>query len=201
MDQVAKTYAECKSYKDSGKVTTVYKSADGNRSEVKPFTTAFSRPDRFRFSFHVQGDSQSRYVVWQNGNEVRTWWDVTSQNERPSSLSMGLAGATGVSSGSAHTIPTLLLPREVSGRKITDVTGMKRIDDAEINGSSCSRIEGKFAGSPITIWIDKKTSLIRRIDQTTKFDDFMTEETTLYDPVIDEKLDNKLLEFDAPDGQ
>ena len=51
LDHVAKTYADCKSYRDSGVVKTVFVQQDGNRTEEKSFTTAFVRPDRYRFEF------------------------------------------------------------------------------------------------------------------------------------------------------
>ena len=45
LDRMAKTYAECKSYHDSGLVKTVFIQAAGKRTVEKPFTTAFVRPD------------------------------------------------------------------------------------------------------------------------------------------------------------
>ncbi|MGH7731561.1 MAG: hypothetical protein ACRENJ_09980 [Candidatus Eiseniibacteriota bacterium] len=47
---MAKAYGECTSYYDSGVVRLVFVTADGNFTEEKPFTTAFVRPDRFRFT-------------------------------------------------------------------------------------------------------------------------------------------------------
>jgi hypothetical protein len=50
----------------------------------------------------------------------------------------------------------------------------------------------------MTLWIDKKTFLVRRIDTQTKFGYFRTEKTTTYDPVIDGEITDKMLEFDPP---
>src|SRR5713226_836535 len=72
LDRMAKAYSGCKSYYDSGVVKTVFVHADRNRTVEKPFTTAFVRPDRFRFEFksnEVDGQER-RYIVWRKGKEV-----------------------------------------------------------------------------------------------------------------------------------
>jgi len=200
LDRMAKAYAGCKSYHDSGVVKTVFVQADGNRTVEKPFTTAFVRPDRFRFEYKEKdgGGPERRYIVWRKGKEVQTWWDVKPGVEKPESLNLALAGPTGVSGESAHTVPALLLPKEVEGRRLTDMTEAKRIADAKLQKVDCFRIEGKFAGRPTTLWIDQKKFLVRRIDAQMKFDDFRTETTTTYDPAIDEAVPDKKLEFDPP---
>ena len=200
LDRMAKAYAGCKSYHDSGVVKTVFVQADGNRTVEKPFTTAFVRPDRFRFEYKEKdgGGPERRYIVWRNGKDVQTWWDVKQGVEKPKSLALALAGATGVSGSSAHTVPALLLAKEVEGRRLMDMTEAKRVEDAKLDKVDCFRIEGKFAGSPTTLWIDQKKFLVRRIDAQKKFDDFRTETTTTYDPAIDEEIPEKKLEFDPP---
>jgi outer membrane lipoprotein-sorting protein len=87
-----------------------------------------------------------------------------------------------------------LLPRS-GARGRPAVTEVK---DAKLDKVDCFRIEGMFGGSPTTLWIDQKTFLVRRIDAQKKFNNFRTEETTTYDPVIDEEIPDKKLEFDPP---
>jgi outer membrane lipoprotein-sorting protein len=199
LDRMAKVYAGCKSYRDSGVVKTVFIQDANNHTVEKPFTTAFVRPDRFRFEYKEKQDGQERrYLVWRKGKEVQTWWDIKPGIEKPESLDLALAGATGVSGVSAHTVPALLLPNEVGGRRLTDMTGAKRIEDAKLDKVDCFRIEGKYADSPMTLWIDKKTFLVRRIDSQQKFGNFRTEATTTYDPVTDDEIPDKKLEFDPP---
>jgi len=199
LDRMAKVYAGCKLYRDTGVVKTVFVQATGNWTVEKPFKTAFVRPDRFRFEYtEERGGRDQRYIVWRKGKDVQTWWDGKPGVEKASSLELALAGAAGVSGGSAHTIPALLLPKDVSGRRLTDLTEAKRAEDAKIDKVDCLRIEGKFGDAPMTLWIDKKKFLVRRIDSKKKFDNFSTEETTTYDPVIDDEIPDKALEFDPP---
>jgi outer membrane lipoprotein-sorting protein len=201
LDRMAKAYANCKSYRDSGVVKTVYIEATGNLTEEKPFATAFVRPDRFRFEYKEKQDfgREHRYIVWRKGKDVQTWWDIKPGVEKPNSLGLALSAATGVSGGSARTVPALLLPKEIEGRRLTDMTEAKRVEDAKLDKVDCFRLEGKFVDLPTTIWIDTKTFLVRRIDAQMKFDTFRAVETTNYDPAVAEEISDKQLAFDPPE--
>src|SRR5437879_6027503 len=48
LEKMAATYATCKSYRDSGVVTNFF---TRDHIDVKPFRTAFVRPDQFRFEY------------------------------------------------------------------------------------------------------------------------------------------------------
>jgi thiol-disulfide isomerase/thioredoxin len=66
---------------------------------------------------------------------------------------------------------------------------------------SCFKIQG--AGprdKPITLWIDKRSHLIRKIFSSSKFDDFRTETTTTYDPLFNVEVLADDLKFDPPVG-
>jgi hypothetical protein len=130
LDKMATAYATCKSYHDSGVVTNDFGPHTAGdhyprHVVVKPFRTAFVRPDQFRFEYDDPTPDKA-YIVWANADEVRTWWYIKPGVKKPSSLGNGLAGATGVSSGSAHTIPVLLLPDRLTGAKLTAMTDLTR---------------------------------------------------------------------------
>jgi RNA polymerase sigma factor (sigma-70 family) len=203
VERMAKTYADCKSYRDSGMVKTLFVGPVGNRTVEKPFTTAFVRPDRFRFDYkEMIGDEEKRFLIQAKAKEVRTWWDVKPGVEKPESLALALGGAAGVSSLSSLNIPQLLLPDKM-GRSRLVLAEPKRAEDAKLGKVDCFRVEGKFGANPmrrqrLLLWIDKKTYLVRQIDEQALFDDFRTEQTTTYDPTIDGKIADKLLEFDPP---
>ncbi len=198
IDRMAKAYADCGSYQDSGVVKTEFIGGI-NFTNEKTFETAFVRHGRFRFEYRGEMfNPQSRYIIWSNGREVRTWWDVKPGVAKAKSLDMAVAAATGVSGGSAHTIPRLLLPDEVTGRSLTAITGRKRVEDGKLGKAECFRIEGKFGNDSTTLWIDKQSYLLRRIDEQTKLENCRTEQTTTYDPEINVTIADKLLEFRAP---
>jgi hypothetical protein len=198
---MSKAYSGCRSYRDSGVVKTTFFGRNRNWTDEKPFRTAFIRPDRFRYEFTEKMHDigiRHRYIIWQNGKEIETWWDIKPGVEKPGSLGLALAAATGVSGGSAYIVPSLLLPAETKGSLLARMMGAKRDDDVVFNGASCFKIEGTLATEAVVVWIEKKSFLLLRIDQQKQFPDFRTEQTTTYEPVIDEAIPDKLLQFDAP---
>jgi outer membrane lipoprotein-sorting protein len=196
--RAVKTYANVTTYRDAVVVRIVYIEGGGRRTEERLFKTAFVRPDRFRFEYTESNPlgRVRRYVVWQHGPDVRKWWDVEPTVETLPSLETGLAGATGVSGGSAHTVPRLLLPSSVTGRSLGDMTEVKRLSDAECGGDTCARVVGIYAGSQRTLWISLRSFLLRRVEWKTTFPDFRTESTITYEPVADEPIPAESLAFD-----
>jgi len=197
LDRMAKVYANCKSYRDSGVVNTLFIDARGNRTVEKLFTTAFIRPDRFRFEYKEKRSwgREPHRVVWRQGEEVQMLADLKPGSEKVESLAMAVARAAGVSSGSAHKIPALLLP-EIGGRRLTDIAEAHRTGDAKIGEADCFRVEGKYADSPVTLWIDQASFLVRRVDMHNDLgNNLRTEETTTYEPVVDGEVTAELLAF------
>ena len=79
------------------------------------------------------------------------------------------------------------------------MTQVKRVEDAKLDKVVCFRIEAKYDfGRSETLWIDQEKFLIWRSDVQDKFDDFRTEQTTTYYPVIDDEIPDMELEFDPP---
>src|SRR5262249_37489466 len=151
------------------------------------FRTAFVRPDRFRFEYEQNGVTQM--IVWRHRRSVRSWCRFMTRKEPgPRSLGMALAGATGVSSVSAHTIPALLLPDQVGGRRLTDATGVERVKDGVQTSLPCFRLRGSYAGDPMMLWIDRQTFLVRKIEVWTDHGGFQTDRVTIYDPAMDAEV-------------
>jgi hypothetical protein len=118
LQRLRATYASARSYADRGVVTTTFHYPSRDRVTHRPFETAFVRPDRFRFELR---DDDERYVVWTERGRVRTAWTIAPGLDPCMNLGLALAGATGVSGGSAHTVPTLLMSDRVRGlRQVGD---------------------------------------------------------------------------------
>jgi outer membrane lipoprotein-sorting protein len=191
LDQMVSVYETCESYHDSGVVTNFF---SPEHIDFKPFRTAFVRPDRFRFEYD-DPDPEKPYIVWGKGDTVCTWWYVTPGVKYPTSLSHGIAGATGVSSGSAHTIPALLLPDRIGGRSMASLTDLTRMPDEAADDTLCFKLQGRFGDQATTLWLGKETYLIRRIVAETK----LAKTTTVYRPEIAKEIPAEELEFNAPD--
>jgi outer membrane lipoprotein-sorting protein len=255
LDRMVNAYAECKSYQDSGQVQTVFIQANGRRTDKKPFATAFLRPDRFRFEYKSikAGGDEARHIIWRQGSDIQTWWDIRPGVERPSSLEFAVSAAQGVSSGASGKIPRLLMPNELGGVYRLGLANIKRISDETLDSVECFRIEGSRQPSrpipkskgldpsqlkatedvvreslkakgvsddiiqkslqavkmaqqspqnaergPQRLWIDKAMFLVRRVDEQTTFENFRTETTTKFYPIINGAVSEQMLEFNSP---
>lgn len=169
----AESYAALRSYSDVGVVET---DVGGDVS----FDTAFVKPDRFRFAWKVGHPfillrfETITAIVRSEGPRTTTWRKV--HHEEPtervdSSLSMAIAGATGVSSGSAYTIATLLMPtlwgREDSSASVLVMSSPRLLADETIDRVSCRHLSGLSRhGDPVDLWIGIDDHLVRRLDTT-----------------------------------
>lgn len=195
LGRVAKVYAGCRSYRDTGLVHSAYVDHGRTTTEEKPFATAFERGGRFRYEF-TDGATGHRFIAWRDGGDVRVRWDVKPGVERPASLDLAIAGAAGISSLSAHTLPALLLP-ELHGNRLTDLQSLKRLDDETLGAVLCYRIEGRQGNRPpMTVWIDRQTFLVRRIDRHQQLPkDVQVDTVTTYEPELDGKIPAEALAF------
>ncbi|MBN9520994.1 hypothetical protein J0H58_21140 [bacterium] len=175
---------------------------------------------------HLDNGPWDRYLVWADGADVRTWWGTTPGVEWPESLDLALAGATGVSGGAAQTVPGLLLPDRDAGRRLTELAELRLLGDESLGGVACYRLAGRFPTdppdpeeearereefirltgrppqraehSPLTLWVDRGTFLLRRIDESVRFETFRTETVTTYEPQVGVRIPEEDLRFDPP---
>ena len=198
LDRMAKAYAECKSYRDSGVIKSVFL-----KNTVSPeftveysFDTAFVRPDRFRFEIKDEDDERS--LIFVNGQDLRAWWDVEPGIQEPESLEIAMSQAIGFTGGDVGRIPGMLMPQRLGGWVDLDLIDPQRIEDGELHNIECFRLEYSFRDEQVTLWIDKQSYLVRRIDERIKDDDVRIERTTTYDPTIDGEITDRMLDFDPP---
>ncbi|OYW01307.1 MAG: hypothetical protein B7X11_04125 [Acidobacteria bacterium 37-65-4] len=215
--RTAQVYAECASYRDTGSVVTTFHTGDGTSTRELSFSTAFVRPDRFHFEYAEEGSSTGapEYVIWRHGGEVRSWWDLRPGVKKEDSLNMALAAATGVSAGSAHTVPSLLMPKEVEGRRLSDLTDAVHKADEPVEGHACFVVEGKIPPPPPkvaekrklprpypilswTVWIDEATYVVRKVEMTLPTSRGDAVEVTTYEPALNAAVPDSALVFNPP---
>jgi len=200
LDRSVESYLGCQSYRDTGLVRTVFFESRRERVVERPFETVFDRSGRFRFEF-AERDMFGRdriYIVWTDGMDVLTWWDVKPGIESKESLSTAIAGATGVSGGSAHRVPTLLMPDRVSGRSLNQMTDLDRHADEIVDSVDCFKMTGNYADRQLTLWIDKSSYLIRRTEMEIEGDGFRAEQATTYDSAIGIDIPAEDFAFEPP---
>ena len=124
--RVADVYSRCRSYKDTGTQSRLLRGVLGGleREVVEEirFTTTFVRPARFRFEFTEADWPNYRYLIWRDAAVVRTYWDLASSIRTSTTLDSALATAAGVSRRASHMVPALLLPNEIRGTRITEMS-------------------------------------------------------------------------------
>jgi hypothetical protein len=216
---MAEVYAECGSYRDRGQVVTRFIHDSNPFTTAQRFVTAFVRPDRFRFEYR---EEDRRYIVWTDGEVVRTWWDVGRRLDEPTSLGLALAGATGVSSGSAHTVPSLLMAPELGEWRLSYLEEVISLGDVRLDDITCYRLQGwdppseanpsadeeflrltgqppeREVAGPLTLWIDRGTFLLRRIEEQVQYETYRTETITTYEPAMGIRIGEGEVRFDPP---
>jgi outer membrane lipoprotein-sorting protein len=196
-------YRALSTYQDDGYV--VVRSKDQSHLQRTSFETRFLRPSYFRFKFssphpypplaHVVTtcvcgfDGQSAYLCTRHyGNPARVQNYVN--------IAMAVAGATGISSGSAHTIAQMLLdglPEHV----FASMENAKLGDREVVEGRACQSVHGRIrqADVDITLFIDPDTMTLRQL--TTRFAEFTSTEVRR-NIRLNEALDKAV--FARPDG-
>jgi hypothetical protein len=199
IDRMQSTYANSRTYRDSGVVEMIF-TGSVNQTIRKPFTTAFVRPDRFRYAFEEKkpGGQDRVFIIHREGESVQAYWTL-QDDLKFESLDRAVAAATGVSNGSAVTVPAMLLPEEITWRRGLRFNQPQRIDDQNFEGADCFRLQDLILSTiPATFWIDKKTMLLKKIYREQQFENFRTRETTVYRPILDAEMSTRSLDFNAP---
>jgi len=157
-------YATAKSYEDVGLVQDI-PSGGSTPEPVNSFKTYFVRPGKFRFEWEDVFPAGERNILWSEGKGVFAYWSWAGL-EKQESLEMAIAGATGVSRGAAHTVPTLLM-KEIGGFRLNELQRLALVREERFEDTDCYVVRGFHPfGFPIDIWIAKSDFLIRRERET-----------------------------------
>lgn len=166
--KMTEAYASMQSYTDRGVVTVRLEDSDETIIETT-FETAFARPNLFRFDWTnhhpANRDVDWRSVVWSDGTATYTHSETDSEPEtmEEESLELAIAGATGVSSGSARTIPRLLMP-EIGGWSLSQLQSPTVVGVETIDGVPCHRVRGQHPRlEQIDVWIGVQDHLVRKV--------------------------------------
>lgn len=201
LSRMKKVYANARTYQDKGLVKVVIRFPEKTHTVKKPFTTAFIRPDRFRYEYKEIKSlvTTSKFVAHLNGQDLNVYWDLDEGASQIETIGDALAAAAGISAGSARTVPTMLLPNKSRFRNaILFFSSPKRAVDAVIDGINCYQIEDPNDYRDLTVWVDKEDFLLRKMYVEKDLKDSRAETTTTYKPILNGEVTDKMLEFDPP---
>jgi VWFA-related protein len=191
LQRVAGVYAGCRSYSDEGNVGI---KAGGFGGSQTHFRTAFVSPERFRFELTIGGNFPA-WVVWKDGDEVRTSGALGVPEYKRSDLDTVLLRMAIFSSGASLTMPELLLPQSLRTSDLFSlITDPTLTGEEKIDGHPAYRIEGRLWDQPIKIWIDRTQYLILKVYRKTSFGGIREQETTVqYKPKLNADIPPEML--------
>ena len=189
LSRMKDVYATCMTYRDEGKVVS------GAGGELT-FATIFARPSQFRYEYKSRSRSDY-YVIWRTEpGDAKSWWTIRRET-RTERLGLAIAGATGVSAATSHTIPTLLMPDELQGGFSLALDNWVDTGPVEetVGGRLCYKLSGHYPlspTSPLTVWIDKETFLVRQV--------FSNSTTVTYSPQLNVPIEPSTFQYQPPLG-
>jgi hypothetical protein len=170
-------YATCQTYRDEGSVVTRVEPltpAHGPSTSRKPFATWFVRPERFRFEYASETigppDEWDRMVILWNQEGVRSTWTIQEGVSVHDSVHAAIGCATGVSAGTAYTVPTLLVPGG-TGRDPLDAREVEYVGRRDLEGRECLLLRRMDRTGSKTLWIGCADHLLHRIEEEKVFDE------------------------------
>ena len=192
-------YRRLHSYRDEGVVLQ-----PDSFPEVR-FKTSFVAPELFRFEFstaHPFPGLRHRVTKHVVGSDGRRAYDFEVRPGRDgvlrivSDVGMAVAGATGISSGAAHTIARLLIP-SVGGLALTDLRDWRADGETVVDGQQCVRLVGIHPrGGAWEIAVDKALGLLRSVAHDIEEDGRQLQIRRSI--TVDDELDDDA--FSVPDG-
>lgn len=168
VERATDAYAGCETYLDTGVVTSVYHTVEGDKTDTQLFSLAFVRGCCLSFEF--KGKSED-LKVWReqmldtDASPARTWQAIPEESEDADMFVLSLAGAIGSTGGGVGVILSMLVPEHLGGSGLQDFEELSRIDNGEIDGVECIRIQGNTgAARPMTAWIHPTSLLVVRFE-------------------------------------
>lgn len=172
LNNMFRVYSRLGSYQDEGLLVTTNDGPTGGTIEKMPFKTSFKRPNLFLFEWTDYTISKlgRTHVIWSNGKESFTYWEPDLY-EKAESLSLAVAGATGITARTVNTVSDLLLPDELGPSTLKGLTKISILGDEVIEGVRCYHLKATAVDEPVELWIGKTDFLLRKFRRETKFSD------------------------------
>ena len=164
LNNVFKVYSRLESYQDEGVLVDTNDEPTGGTIEKMPFKTFFKRPNLFRFEWTDYGITKlgRTKMIWFNGKDAFMYWEP-DRYEKAESLSLAVAGATGISHRAVNTVSDLLMPDELGGSSLARLTKLSLLAEDVVEGVRCYHIKATEGGDPFELWVGKNDFLLRKL--------------------------------------
>lgn len=126
------------------------------------FSIKLARPNLYRVEWESRAPNMvSSGAAWSAGDGNFVTVPGQASPMRPKDMSAALPMATGISGGAAGTIPEIFFGLDNNRLKPGKDAAFK--PDAEIENDPCYAIAEKTGAMGVTVWISKKSKLLRQI--------------------------------------
>ncbi len=162
LGQIQTTYDKMQSYSSVGDITADFSVPGTGRQESHyTFSIKLARPNLYRIKWELRAPYMTvKGAAWSAGDG--NFVSVPGQTSplHPKDMSTALSMATGISGGAASTIPAIFFGMSNGKLKLKDAAFAP---DADIERDACFVITKKRAPIGVTLWISKKSKLLRQI--------------------------------------
>jgi len=201
--RVSSVYASCRSYSDEGETSTIVGLGRAKPAAARPFlehfSTAFVRPDAFRFEFDNGSPQMNRrWIAWKSGRLIERYGTNQVQTA-PVELSDILLGMVTPSHAASLRVPALMMPDLFHGKGLfKSLTDLKLGREEKIDRRRVFKIEARLENESFNIWVDANQFLILQIEQVISLGQMDQYTTTRYRPVLNAEIAADKLAFNAP---
>jgi outer membrane lipoprotein-sorting protein len=215
LKQAREAYQGLGSYSDHAQVLAEMQLPGGPLTrERHEFTTAYRAPRDFVLIFEEDpAAGADRYVLWSDADAVYTWWSATGVTESyPPGTGLSAFGVSAFPTRAAvlQILPLIFADTGLSG-PIVDVASATLDGEEDVDGHPCYRLQGvgrsgyaTGGGETLrrtTLWIDKRSFLVRRVFQDTQEGGLagaIDRQTTTFEPQGNPELGDDDFRFAPP---
>jgi len=191
LEKVASTYESMQTYKSEGKALMDVDTGDTQVSTQTSFSISLKKPNLYLITWGQKDSAMPATTMsgaaWNDGTQPYSYVGLMNAYSKMESDEMALAGAMGVSGGSAFTIPSLFL----AGLK-GFLSPLSRLDDPKIEKTEkigdedCYVISGSSVMSKKeTLWISKSRNLIMKYSRSLETPEKETEVPEMTDEQLE----------------
>jgi outer membrane lipoprotein-sorting protein len=150
------------SYSSVGEITSkVFMPGFGSQEGHYTFSIKLARPNLYRIEWEQHSPNMNTSgTVWSAGAGNFVTVPGQANPMLPKDMSTAFSMATGISGGAAASIPPIFFDLSYNSLKGLDAAFGQ---DADIEGDPCYVITGKTKATGVTMWISRKSKLIRQI--------------------------------------
>jgi len=183
------------SYSDSGTVRTLVTVGGQSRVQMTWFSIAFKKPGFLRIDWTAPANGRKdTYVLWREKKDTFLYSERLKQYRKDPSLANTLNSLMVQSGGAVRHVPCMLM-KIMNKQEFSDLSGLKFESTDRINDGDCYKVSGARKESRVTLWIDKKDYLLRKMETSSALGSVLE----IHDNIkINGNIENNALFFTPP---